>query len=121
MEILKDKKILVGGLAVLGAIALLAYLRPKHKMNSEGFFNANASDTNEKDTSNQTVPLPFIRKIVSSNNIPEYYSFNYVKGRYLKTLLIRENFNLAGFSFSPTFQFINSTEFYNAYHNKCNC
>ena len=42
MEILKDKKILVGGLAVIGGIALVAYLlKPKSpKQNSEGFFNA---------------------------------------------------------------------------------
>ena len=42
MEILKDKKILVGGLAVIGGIALVAYLlKPKSpKQNSEGFFGA---------------------------------------------------------------------------------
>jgi hypothetical protein len=40
MEILKDKKILVGGLAIVGALALLAYLKPKPRLNSEGFFNA---------------------------------------------------------------------------------
>ncbi len=33
------KGYLVGGLAIVGAIALIAYLR-KPKMNSEGFFNA---------------------------------------------------------------------------------
>ncbi len=42
MENLKDKKLLVGGLAVIGGIALVAYLlKPKApKRNSEGFFNA---------------------------------------------------------------------------------
>jgi len=34
------KGYLVGGLAIVGAIALIAYLR-KPKMNSEGFFGAN--------------------------------------------------------------------------------
>jgi len=34
-----EKKYIVGGLAILGAIALVAYLR-KPKRNSEGFFNA---------------------------------------------------------------------------------
>jgi hypothetical protein len=34
------KKYLVGGLAVIGAIALLMYLKPKPKKNSEGFFGA---------------------------------------------------------------------------------
>ena len=41
MENLKDKKLLVGGLAVIGGIALVAYLlKPKApKRNSDGFFN----------------------------------------------------------------------------------
>jgi hypothetical protein len=41
MEILKDKKIIVGSLAVIGGIALVAYLlKPKApKRNSEGFFD----------------------------------------------------------------------------------
>jgi hypothetical protein len=34
------KGYLVGGLAVVGAIALLMYLKPKPKKNSEGFFSA---------------------------------------------------------------------------------
>jgi len=42
MEILKDKKLLVGGLAVIGGIALVSYLlKPKApSRNSEGFFGA---------------------------------------------------------------------------------
>jgi hypothetical protein len=35
-----DKKLIVGGLAVVGAIALFMYLKPKPKKNSDGFFNA---------------------------------------------------------------------------------
>jgi hypothetical protein len=42
-----EKKYIIGGLAVVGAIALLAYLRPKHKMNSEEFFNAYGKNFNE--------------------------------------------------------------------------
>lgn len=34
------KGYLVGGLAIVGAIALFAYLRPKPRRNSEGFFSA---------------------------------------------------------------------------------
>ena len=34
------KGYLVGGLAIVGAIALIAYLRPKPRKNSEGFFSA---------------------------------------------------------------------------------
>jgi len=37
-----EKKYIVGGLAILGAIALVAYLR-KPKRNSEGFFSANGT------------------------------------------------------------------------------
>lgn len=37
---MENKKILIGGLAIVGAIALFAYLKPKPKKNSEGFFNA---------------------------------------------------------------------------------
>ena len=39
-----EKKYIVGGLAILGAIALVAYLR-KPKKNSEGFFSANGRKT----------------------------------------------------------------------------
>ena len=49
MEILKDKKLLVGGLAVIGGIALVAYLlKPKApRRNSEGFFNVGGNKFNE--------------------------------------------------------------------------
>jgi hypothetical protein len=36
-----EKKYLVGGLAIVGAIALFMYLKPKNKANSEGFYGAN--------------------------------------------------------------------------------
>jgi len=36
------KQYIIGGLAIVGAIALFAYLKPKApKRNSEGFFGAN--------------------------------------------------------------------------------
>ena len=35
-----NKGYLVGGLAIVGAIALFAYLKPKPRRNSEGFFGA---------------------------------------------------------------------------------
>ena len=35
-----EKKYIIGGLAIVGAIALFAYLRPKPRRNSEGFFGA---------------------------------------------------------------------------------
>jgi hypothetical protein len=37
---MNNKKLLVSGLAVVGAIALFMYLKPKPKRNSEGFFGA---------------------------------------------------------------------------------
>jgi hypothetical protein len=35
------KEYVLGGLAVVGAIALIMYLKPKPKKNSDGFFGAN--------------------------------------------------------------------------------
>jgi hypothetical protein len=35
-----EKKYIIGGLAIVGAIALIAYLKPKAKVNSEGFYGA---------------------------------------------------------------------------------
>jgi hypothetical protein len=35
-----EKKYIVGGLAIVGAIALFMYLKPKKKTNSDGFYNA---------------------------------------------------------------------------------
>ena len=36
-----EKKYIIGGLAIVGAIALFAYLKPKTRVNSEGFYGAN--------------------------------------------------------------------------------
>ncbi len=35
-----EKKYIIGGLAIVGALALFAYLKPKPRRNSEGFFGA---------------------------------------------------------------------------------
>jgi hypothetical protein len=35
-----QKKYIIGGLAILGAISLIMYLKPKKKLNSDGFYNA---------------------------------------------------------------------------------
>ena len=41
-----EKKYIIGGLAIVGAIALFAYLKPKTaKRNSDGFFGANGRMT----------------------------------------------------------------------------
>lgn len=41
-----EKKYIIGGLAVVGAIALFMYLKPKPKRNSDGFFSANGKTVN---------------------------------------------------------------------------
>jgi len=41
-----EKKYIIGGLAIVGAIALFAYLKPKTaKRNSDGFFGASGKST----------------------------------------------------------------------------
>ena len=35
-----QKKYIIGGLAIVGAVALFMYLKPKATRNSEGFFGA---------------------------------------------------------------------------------
>jgi hypothetical protein len=60
MEILKDKKLIVGGLAVIGGIALVAYLlKPKvPRKNSEGFFNMSGFNAQ----TNPFIPNSFTRQ-----------------------------------------------------------
>jgi hypothetical protein len=38
-----QKKYIIGGLAILGAISLFMYLKPKKKTNSEGFYGMSGS------------------------------------------------------------------------------
>jgi hypothetical protein len=58
MEILKDKKIIIGALSVIGVIALISYFR-KPKRNSEGFFNM-SGDSLPK--TSLFLPTSFLRK-----------------------------------------------------------
>jgi hypothetical protein len=58
MEILKDKKFIIGGLAVVGVIALISYFR-KPKKNSEGFFNVSGFNL---PTTSLFLPDSFSRK-----------------------------------------------------------
>jgi hypothetical protein len=39
------KEYIVGGLAIVGAIALFAYLKPKKRLNSDGFYGADGRMT----------------------------------------------------------------------------
>jgi hypothetical protein len=38
-----QKKYIIGGLAIVGAIALFMYFKPKKKTNSEGFYGMSGS------------------------------------------------------------------------------
>ncbi len=67
MEILKDKKFIIGGLAVVGVIALISYFR-KPKRNSEGFFGANGT------RSLQTAPISEISFPTVKNKIPTTFT-----------------------------------------------
>ena len=50
-----QKKYIIGGLAIVGAVALFAYLKPTtSKRNSEGFFGANGRSSS---TGRATVPV----------------------------------------------------------------
>ena len=64
MEILKDKKFIIGGLAVVGVIALISYFK-KPKKNSEGFFGANGTRNLEI----SPISLP-----ITENNLPETFT-----------------------------------------------
>jgi hypothetical protein len=103
MEFLKDKKIIIGGLAIVGTIALIAYLKPKAKLNSEGFYGADGmnlsnfptnpfeSPISPKPIGGSATPIPvpidvcnlpntFTRKVFTDRGAKSYC------GRYDRTL-----------------------------------
>ena len=49
------KGYLVGGLAIVGAIALLMYLKPKNKANSDNFFGANGKGSTKGGSASKMV------------------------------------------------------------------
>jgi len=67
MELLKYKKFIIGGLAVVGVIGLISYFR-KPKINSEGFFGADGN------RSLQTAPISEISLPTGQNNIPDTFT-----------------------------------------------
>jgi len=79
MEILKDKKFIIGGLAVVGVIALISYFR-KPKRNSEGFFNM--SGINSPKTS-LFVPTSFSRKDPFCKVCVQYDKMQSPKGGFM--------------------------------------
>jgi hypothetical protein len=78
MEILKDKKFIIGGLAVVGVIALISYFR-KPKINSEGFFSANGNRSLETAPISEislpmenNIPTTFTRKVFTNGGMKSY-------------------------------------------------
>jgi hypothetical protein len=47
------KEYVISGLAIVGVIALIAYLKPKKKANSDGFYNASGLSTFFQQTSDR--------------------------------------------------------------------
>ena len=88
MEILKDKKLIVGGLAVIGGIALVAYLlKPKApRKNSDGFFNMVGSPI--QGSTNLFIPNSFTRQDRFCKVCVQYDKMQSPKGgfMYLKKL-----------------------------------
>ena len=99
MEILKDKKILVGGLAVIGGIALVAYLlKPKTpRLNSEGFFNMSGinSQTNPFIPNSFTRQDRFCKVCVQYDKVPSPKGgFMYLKKLYNPNQFTSEVFGI---------------------------
>jgi hypothetical protein len=105
MEILKDKKVLIGGLAVVGVIALIAYLN-KSKKNSEGFFNASGliSQTNPFIPSSFTRQDRFCKVCVQYDKKQSPKGgFLYYKSLYNPSNEVRELFGISKQEFTLAF------------------
>jgi hypothetical protein len=93
MEFLKDKKLLVGGLAVIGGIALVAYLLKQKtpRRNSEGFFNAVGKGIPDRVPIIQ-IPSSFVRKGGFPSGCARYERFvTPIGGKYLKRKFIKSD------------------------------
>jgi hypothetical protein len=147
MEILKDKKLLVGGLAVIGGIALVSYLLKSKapKRNSEGFFNAYGGykpSSNPKDYSpieSCNLPNNFVRQVVTNNNgfikryCGRYYrvvamtptgkGFQYRLQLNIPNLLFYAGsfINQNGTPINSSYQIISSSDYESAFINGQNC
>ena len=145
MEILKDKKLLVGGLAVIGGVALVAYLlKPKAPTrNSDGFFNAIGTKIGEKTpiTPIEECNLPnnFVRRVVTNNNgviksfCGRYYrvvamtptgkGFQYRLQPNIPNLLFYKGsfINQNGTPIISSYQIISSSDYESAFINGQNC
>jgi len=102
-----EKKYIIGGLAIVGAIALFAYLKPKTvSRNSEGFFNMSGFNTQ----TNSFIPNSFTRQDRFCKVCVQYDKMQSPKGgfMYLKKLynpnqLISEAFSITEQEFVSAF------------------
>ena len=104
------KEYIIGGLALLGVIGVISYLR-KPKRNSEGFFNAKGTNASEFD-----IPSNFIRKGGFSFGCALYQRVITPNGLiYSKRTFTKPN--AIGFETFP----ITKQEFVRAYNNVALC
>ena len=142
-----EKKYIIGGLAVVGTLALIAYLKPKTKLNSDGFFNASGIKDNEPNSnlgttvlqpptvnnptsmSAQVIPMPFIKRGYFGAQAGYNYDYNIYNCiltpnngfQYYKTRLIPTPKQLnPAFTAEQMSSIINQQEFFNA-RNSNNC
>jgi hypothetical protein len=73
------KEYIIGGLAIVGGLSLLAYFTSKPRRNSEGFFNAVGKKTiNKQEIPSSLIPTFFRRRIFTvSYGITKNYCANF--------------------------------------------
>jgi len=141
------KEYIVGGLAIVGAIALFAYLKPKKRLNSDGFYGADGKMSSPNLTNpfmkikQEVCNLPnnFVRRVFTNAGginksycgrydrvvtlTPSGKAFQYRLRREIpNTTFINGGFiNSNGTSMGTSYQIINSSEYENAFINGQNC
>ena len=106
------KEYIIGGLAIVGGLSLLAYLTSKPRRNSEGFFGATGR---ENSSGTIRLPMDFTRK-----PRPMDYCTRYLQMRKPDGSFIYFKKPYTGDMTTP-FQTIRQTEFKNAYYNLPQC
>lgn len=144
MEIWKDKKILVGGLAVIGGIALVSYLLKSKapRRNSEGFFNAGGMAIPKLPAEVCNLPNNFVRRVVTNDGVIKSFCGRYYRvvamiptgSGFIKGFQHRLQVNIAntpfykgsfinqnGAQIITTYQIISSSDYESAFINGQNC
>ena len=105
-----QKKYIIGGLAVVGAIALFTYLKPKKKLNSDGFYGAHGVSSFPNLTTNPFVPSSFTRQDRFCKVCVQYDKkpspkggFLYMKSLYNPNNQINELFSITEQEFTMAF------------------